>query len=98
MHKKFLDKYVGDTFSVVKSDTSRFFIVSNKGETVLHFNVIRSLTGVDNFHLFRGKGLCSTISGAFGLDDEESMRVVRDWFGDMLAIKKVSDLSSFISE
>jgi hypothetical protein len=98
-YKKFLDKYVGDTFTLITvHDISRFFVVSNKGETVLSFYVILSTTGTNNFHLFRSDKLCRTMGAAFGLDDDESMKVVRDWIGDTLGIKKVSDLSSFITE
>ncbi len=97
MHKKFLDKYVGDTFTFV-NENYKFFIISNKGEIVLCFYVILSTTGTNNFHLIRGDKLCRTVSVAFGLDDDESMKVVRDWIGDTLGIKMVSDLSSFIKE
>jgi hypothetical protein len=97
MHKKFLDKYVGDTFTFV-NENYKFFIISNKGEIVLCFYVILSTTGTNNFHLIRGDKLCRTVGVAFGLDDDESMKVVRDWIGDTLGIKMVSDLSSFIKE
>jgi len=97
MYKKFLDKYVGDTFTFV-NENYKFFIISNKGEIVLCFYVILSTTGVDNFKLFRNDKLCRTVGVTFGLDDHESMKVVRNWIGDILEIKKVSDLSSFIKE
>jgi len=99
MYKKFLDKYVGDTFTAVTfHGIKQFFVISNKGEIVLSFYVIPSFTGVDNFKIFRGDKLCRTVGIAFGLEDDESIKVVGNWFRDVLGFKKVSDLSSFISE
>ena len=95
---KFLDEYVGDTF--VSEESKRmyrlFTIISNKGVVVISF-MVRNLNSENpGVKIFRNDRLCQTVGGFFGLDKEESMRAVRDWFGDKLGLKKVHDLLDFV--
>jgi hypothetical protein len=103
MMYKFLDKHVGDTFSVVNvGDKKRrsYKIFSNKGVLVLHFIVSQLEFALDECRiiLFRGDELCKTVSMVFDLTIDESMVVIRNWFGDKLNLKRVGDLILFIPE
>ena len=102
MMHKFLDKHVGETFSVVsvRDRKHSYKIFSNRGILVLHFIISQLGSTLDECRiiLFRGDELCKTVSMVFDLTIDESMRVVRDWLGDKLKLKRVSDLLSFIPE
>ena len=96
---KFLDEYVGDTFAMVKHSrvNNTYHFISNNGVLVLTFNVRQfSFMVVPQIKLFRNDTLCGTVGRFFDLSSEESMMVVRDWFGNKLGLKKVSDLLSLI--
>lgn len=100
---KFLDKHVGDTFSVVNvGDKKRhsYKIFSNRGVLVLHFIVSQLEFTLEECRiiLFRGDELCKTVSMVFDLTIDESMMVIRNWFGDKLNLKRVGDLILFIPE
>lgn len=92
--------YVGDTFVVkeVRSVHRHFHIISNNGIWVISF-MVRGL-GLDNpgVVIFRSDRLCDTLKDFFGLTDDESARIVKDWFGDKLGLKRVHDLLDFIPE
>lgn len=103
MMYKFLDKHVGDTFSVVNvGDKKRhsYKIFSNRGVLVLHFIVSQLEFTLEECRiiLFRGDELCKTVSMVFDLTIDESMMVIRNWFGDKLNLKRVGDLILFIPE
>lgn len=95
---KFLDMYVGDTFSVkeVRSVDNHYHIISNNGIFVISF-MVRGL-GLDNpgVTIFRSDRLCDTVKGFFVLTDDESMKIVRDWFGNKLGLKRTHDLLDLI--
>jgi hypothetical protein len=100
MVNKFLDDYVGDTFTFKKFSKSdiyeKYQVISNKGVLVMIFHV--SCKDTNKMMLFRGTQLCNTISGFFNLTSEESMSIIRDWFGDKMKLKKVSDLLNHIPD
>jgi hypothetical protein len=99
---KFLDKHVGETFSVVSVEDRKYSyrIFSNRGVLVLHFIVSQLERTLEECRiiLFRSDELCKTVSMVFDLTIDEAMRFVRDWFGDKLKLKRVSDLILFIPE
>lgn len=106
---KFLDECVGDgvtakhpTFQfnldsrydfIPKSAKDAYNLYSDNGTLILFFI---SHNGGEKLTLFRGRALCSTISGYFNISDDDSMIYVREWFADKYDIKKVSDLLKFI--
>jgi len=102
MTYKFLDKHVGETFTIVSVGDRKhsYKIFSNRGQLVLHFIVSQLESTLDECRiiLFRGDELCKTVSMVFDLTIDEAMRFVRDWFGDKLNLNRVSDLMSFIPE
>jgi hypothetical protein len=100
MVNKFLDDYVGDTFTFKKFGKSeiyeKYHVVSNKKVLVMFFHVSRKDT--NKMMLFRGTQLCDTVSSFFNLTSAESMSIIRDWFGDKMKLKKVSDLLNHIPD
>lgn len=70
---------------------NQYEIVSNKGKSVLYIWVRD-----ETYKLFRSYELCHMVSAFFGIGSEESMKLVKDWFGDKLNLKKVSDLLEII--
>lgn len=106
---RFLDEYVGDgvtakppTFQynlysqydfTPKSAKNTYHLYSDNGTLILFFI---SHNGGEKLTLFRGRALCSTVSGYFNISDDESMIYVREWLADKYDIKKVSDLLKFI--
>lgn len=99
MINKFLDEYVGDSFKFIKtriSDASYWYsVVSDKKVPIIFFRVSRD--GMNNIAIFREEELCNTIGRFFNLTNDESMRYVRNWFGDKLGINKVSDLLKYVN-
>ena len=95
---KFLDEYIGDTFVSEETESMyRFFtIISNKGVVVISFMVRNLNSDNPQIKIFRNDRLCQTVGAFFELDSEESMKVVRDWFGNKLNFKKVHDLLDFV--
>jgi len=92
---KFLDEYVGESFSIYEtgprislSDSVKpYGIISEKGKYVMHLWVRG-----DYVQIFRSNSLCETISSFFGIDTDESACLVKNWFGDKLKLKKIGDL------
>lgn len=104
---QFLDGYVGDGVNVetetrptydplrIRWKITRnnvYYIYSNKGILILIFKVCNN--GL--ITIFRGVELCNMVSDFFSLQDDESMRYVREWFADKYDMKKVNDLLKFI--
>ena len=100
---KFLDEYVGDgatakpppyrlnlynpcTF-INEPANNIYDLYSDNGTLILVFRVYDD----GRIAIYRGRELCSTVSGYFNISDDDSMRYVREWFADKYDMKKVSD-------
>ena len=96
---KFLDKYLGDEVTCIKTRTTdvcdTYDIFSKKNKTlILFFRVYHKKEGI---FIFRGGKLTNTVSSYFNSEPKEVMPIIRDWFGDKHNIKKVGDLMKFVN-
>ena len=98
---KFLDEYIGDGV-VVKNSDNRLTLITKKkvyelysDKGILIFIFVVFPDG-EQITIYRGATLCSTIGGYFGISSDDSMRYVREWFGDKYNINKVNDILKFI--
>ena len=104
---KFLDRYIGDgatakpvikhiynpyTFTM-RPQVYSYDLCSDNGTIILVFKIYDN---GEKIAIYRSDRLCSTVSGFFGIDSNESMRYIRDWFADKYDMKKVGDLLKFI--
>jgi hypothetical protein len=95
----FLDKIIGGdvkcrVISKGKNYT-HYAIFSISGTLILDFRVFEDL---DRIAIFRSSKLCDTVSGFFGIDDQESARYIKFWFGDKHGLNKIGDIKKFIRE
>ena len=103
---KFLDEYVGNGVRAVKEPVilnpytfrveehiMRYNLISDKNILILFFQV---WDDGDKIKIYRGNKLCDTLSDYFGVDKNEAMKYVREWFGKRYNMSKVSDLLKFI--
>ena len=91
---KFLDEYVGDGTrcelaipSLGRTWTDHWEVFSDNGTMILWFIVKR-----DMIKVYRSESLCRKIEGYFGVENTESWKYIRDWFGEKHNIKVLSDL------
>ena len=91
---KFLDEYVGDGAkcklaipALGRTWTDHWEVFSDNGTMILWFIVKR-----DMIKVYRSESLCKKIEGYFGVENTESWKYIRDWFGDRHKIKVLSDL------
>lgn len=95
----FLDKTVGSDvkcriISETKNNT-HYSIRSINGTLILDFRVFEDS---DKIAIFRNPRLCDMVSGFFGIDEQESARYIKFWFGDKHGLIKVGDIKKFIRE
>ena len=93
----FLDKTVGRKVKCVKvsENTGRedYVIRSENRTVIIHFI---NFVNTDRVALFRSSSLCDMVSGFFGIDEQESAKYIKYWFGDVHGLKKVGDIRKFI--
>ena len=102
---KFLDNYLGNEVKVEQlnvplykvktkkwSIRETYYIWSGTNNLIFSFSIHKN----DSFNIWRSNDLCSTVGNFFGIDSDESMRYVREWFGVKHNMNKVSDLMKFI--
>lgn len=90
----FLDKTVGRKVKCLRiSERGDYVIKSENGTVILHFIYFAS---TDRVTLFRSRSLCDMVSGFFGIDEQESTKYIKYWFGDVHGLKKVGDIIKFI--
>lgn len=90
----FLDEYVGNGArcelvipALGRTWTDHWEVFSDNGTMILWFIVKR-----DMIKIYRSESLCRKIEGYFGIENTESWKYIRDWFGDRHKIKVLSDL------
>ncbi len=94
---KFLDDYVGGgttceiMYSPLRTWTDTCEIKSDSGVLILWFQVKS-----DQVKVYRSDSLCKKIEGYFPVENTESWKYVRDWFGERNKIKVLSDLLKLI--
>ena len=102
----FLDEYVGggvravrepvilNPYTFMPDERAKMYnLISDKNILILFFEV---WDNGDKIKIYRGNKLCKTLSGYFGISSDDSMKYVREWFGDRYDMKKVNDLLKFI--
>ena len=103
---KFLDEYVGNGVRAVKEPyilnpytfmpdghTKGYNLISDRNILILFFQV---WDDGDKIKIYKGNKLCDTLSGYFGISSDDSMKYVRELFGNRYNMNKVSDLLKFI--
>lgn len=95
---KFLDEYLGDEVNCVKDRPHRGYnyygLFSKNNKTLILTFQARRNDG--NFILFKSSYLTELVSTFFSIEENESSRIIQDWFGDKHGIKKVGDLMKFV--
>jgi hypothetical protein len=96
---KFLDEYLGDEVTCIKTGTTDMYdtydIFSKKNKSlILFFKVYRKDGGIS---IFRGGKLTNTVYSFFNVEPKEVMSIIRSWFADKHNIKKVGDLMRFVN-
>jgi len=89
----FLDKTVGHKVRCIRISEKDYVIKSENGMVILHFI---HFVDTNRVALFRSRGLCDMVSGFFGIDEQESTKYIKYWFGDVHGLKKVKDILKFI--
>ena len=89
----FLDKTVGHKVKCVRTSEKHYVIKSENGTVILQFT---HFVDTDRVALFRSRGLCDMVSGFFGINDYDSTKYIKYWFGDVHGLKKVGDVVKFI--
>lgn len=94
---KFLDEYVGNSFSACKIYTTtnrveQYTVISNKGKSVFFF-----WYRDESFWIFRSEELCGTVSSFLGIDNDDSARIIKNWFSDRAKISKMNDLFNLVN-
>lgn len=93
---KFLDEYIGITFSVYKVYTTpnrveQYTVTSDNGKIVFYF-----WHRDESFWIFRSEELCNMVSSFFGIDNDDSAQIIKKWFGDRAKINKMNDLFNLV--
>lgn len=95
---KFLDNYLGDEVVCVRDKPTRnynyYYLYSKNNKTRILLFQVRRNDG--NFILFKSSYLTELVSTFFSIEENESSRIIQDWFGDKHGIKKVGDLMKFV--
>lgn len=95
---KFLDEYLGDEVVCVRDKPTRnynyYYLYSKNNKTRILLFQVRRNDG--NFILFKSSYLTELVSTFFSIEENESSRIIQDWFGDKHGIKKVGDLMKFV--
>jgi hypothetical protein len=93
----FLDRTVGHKVKCVKVSEKtgrKDYVIRSENRTVIvHFI---DFVNTDRIALFCSPKLSDMVSGFFGISKDESIKYIRDWFGDVHGLKKVGDIRKFI--
>ena len=93
----FLDRIVGHNVKYVLvgegPNWKQYSINSDKKIRILEFRVF---DGNEKVAIFRdSKRLCDMVSGFFGINEQESAKYIKYWFGDTHNLNKVKDILKF---
>jgi hypothetical protein len=97
MMYKFLDEYLGDEVVCIKTSNKKNYtydLCSKKNKTIIISFTVSHLDG--EMVIYKGNPLNKLLSDLFSTDDYDTMRFVRNWFGDKHNLNKVKDLIKFI--
>lgn len=89
----FLDKTVGRKVKCIPMNEKHYIIKSENGTVILQFT---HFVDTDRIALYRSRGLCDMVSGFFSIDEQESTKYIKYWFGDVHGLNKVKDILKFI--
>jgi len=89
----FLDKTVGRKVKCIRTSDNYYTIKSENGTVILYFN---HFVDTNRVALFRSPYICTMVSGFFGIDEQESTKYIKYWFGDVHGLNKVKDILKFI--
>jgi hypothetical protein len=95
---KFLDEMVGREVICYRGPfgSHKYYLASRVTKEVIVSFIVKPSTG--RITLFRGYKLCKTVSSLFSIDEDQSSRYIRNWFGDRHELKKVKDVLTFIPD
>ena len=92
----FLDRIVGHNVKCILvsegTNWKHYMINSDKKIRILEFRVF---DGDEKVAIFRDAKLCDMVSGFFGIDEQESAKYIKYWFGDTHNLNKVKDILKF---
>lgn len=86
---KFLDKYVGDNYSLRSTPDNEFHsLYFDENSIILSFkiNCWKKVT------IFRFSGLCKVVSDFFSIDKKEAGDHIEKWFCEKHKLEKIEDV------
>jgi len=90
---KFLDKSIGP--GVKLRNQHDFYAVHSDNNT--HIFSFKMKDDWEWIKLYRYEPLCRTVSGLFSVTEDESAKLISNWFADKYGIVKVINLKKFTS-
>lgn len=90
----YLNKSLGpDVYLRSNEDHSWYNIYSTNKTRIMSFRVANNW---ESIKIFRDDQLCNTVGSLFSIKFDEAALFIKDWFGEIHHLKKVSDLKKLV--